>query len=111
MHWYLISESNGKTIQKYFGCLSKQYPIALLCESCPNNIKDYILHEKILIDEYRDRYSCEKKVLKQYVNDVIMLDDRFLYNESFPFDDEVFLEIDEGIQYINSYDFSFESIK
>lgn len=78
MHWYLISESNGKTIQKYFGCLSKQYPIALLCESCPNNIKDYILHEKILIDEYRDRYSCEKKVLKQY---------------------------------INSYDFSFESIK
>ena len=45
------------------------------------------------------------------MEDINLFDDRFLYDESFPFDEELFLKIDEGIRYINPYDFAFEDIK
>lgn len=111
MNWYLISETDGKSVKSYLGYLSKKYPVALLYEKCPQEIKEYLKRKEILFDEYRDSYSCDENILKQYIDDVIMIDDRFLYDETIPFDEEKFLMIDEGIQYVNPYNFSFESIK
>lgn len=111
MNWYLISETDGKSVKRYLGYLSHKFPIAFLYENCPQEIKEYLHNENILLEEYVDRYSCKENILKQYIDNVKMIDDRFLYDDTIPFNEDVFLEIDEGIQYINPYDFSFDSIK
>ncbi|MDO5558751.1 MAG: hypothetical protein Q4F95_04045 [Oscillospiraceae bacterium] len=111
MNWYLISETDGKSVKSYLGYLSKKYPVALLYIKCPQKVKELLKDNKILVDEYNDRYSCDENILKKYVDNVVMIDDRFLYDDKIPFDVDKFLIIDEGIQYINPYNFSIESIK
>lgn len=110
-NWYLISETDGITVKKYWGYLSKKYPIAFLYDSCPEEIRYFLQRKRIIMEKYQDRYSCEETILKQYVSHMKMIDDRFLYDETIPFDEEKFLEIDTGIEYINPMNFSFESIK
>lgn len=111
MNWYLISETDGKSVKRCFGYLSQKFPVAFLYENCPQEIMEYLQNENILLEEYVDRYSCKENILKQYIDNVKMIDDRFLCDDTIPFDEDVFLEIDKGIQYINPYDFSFDSIK
>lgn len=110
--WYLISEMDGKSVKKYFGYLSHEYPVALLFDECPHEVKELLKEKQVLLDKYNDNYSCDENILKNYIDeDIIMLDDRFLSDETILFDEETFLRIDEGIEYINPYNFSFESIK
>lgn len=111
MNWYLISETDGKSVKSYLGYLSRKYPIALLYEKCPQVIKEYLHGENIFLEEYVDKYSCEENILRKYIDNVELIDDRFLYDDTIPFDEEKFLKIDEGIHYINPYNFAFNSIK
>lgn len=111
LNWYLISQNNGKSVTKDFGYLSAKYPVALLKKSCPDNIYNLLSKKGILIDEYCERYSCKESVLRRYVGDINLIDDRFLFDESIPFDEEAFLKIDEGISYINPFNFNFDDIK
>lgn len=110
-NWYLISQNNGKSIIKDFGYLSAKYPVALLKKKCPNYIYKLLSKNGILIDDYCERYSCIESVLRRYVGDIDFIDDRFLFDESIPFDEELFLKIDEGINYINPYNFNLNDIK
>ena len=111
LNWYLISKNNGKSVVSDYGYLSSEFPIALLMKECPDEIYKILSDNGILIEEYCDRYSCEEKILRRYVGDINLIDDRFLYDESMPFDEELFLIIDEDITYIKPYNFSFEDIK
>lgn len=111
LNWYLISKSNGKSVLGYYGYLSVKYPVALLMKDCPKDICKLLSEKGVLIEEYCERYSCEENTLRRYVEDLNLIDDRFLYDESIPFDEELFLKIDEGTRYINPYDFAFDDIK
>lgn len=110
-NWYLISRSNGKTIEQYYGYLSTKYPVALLGKDCPVSISLLIKKMGILKEELCERYSCNEWILKYYVKDCMIIDDRFLYDENIPFNEEIFLKIDEGINYINPYSFTINDIK
>lgn len=112
LRWYLISKSNGKSVIEYYGYLSTIYPVALLMKECPTDIYKLLSEKDVLIEKYCERYSCEEDILRRYVGENInLIDDRFLFDESIPFDEELFLKIDEGIEYINSYNFLFNDIK
>ncbi len=111
LNWYLISKSTGKSVEKYYGYLSRKFPVALLMKDCPNDVRNLLLRNGILLEKYCERYSCEQTVLKQYIENKVLIDDRFLYDENIPFDEETFFKIDEGIQYINPYNFTFDEIK
>jgi len=111
LNWYLISKSDGKSVITYYGYLSSKFPVALLKKECPDEIYKLLSKNGILTDEYSENYSCEENVLRRYVNDIIFIDDRFLHDESKPFDEEAFFKIDEGIKYINPHNFSLEDIK
>lgn len=110
-NWYLISKSNGKSVISYYGYLSSRFPVALLKGECPHEIYRQLSENGILIDEYSERYSCNENVLRRYVDDIVFIDDRFLYDESISFDEQAFSQIDEGIKYINPYSFTLEEIK
>lgn len=111
LSWYLISKSDGKSVIEYYGYLSTIYPVALLMKECPKDICKLLSEKGVLLEEYCERYSCEGSVLRGYVGDIKFIDDRFLHDGSIPFDEELFLKIDEGIRYINPYNFAFDDIK
>ena len=111
LNWYLISKSDGKSVIEYYGYLSAKYPVALLMKTCPKDIYKLLLAKGVLFEEYSERYSCKENILRRYVGDINLIDDSFLYDESMPFNEELFLKIDEGIRYINPYNFAFEDIK
>lgn len=110
LSWYLISKSDGESVIEYYGYLSAIYPVALLMKECPKDIYKLLSEKGVLFEEYCERYSCEESILRRYVGDINFIDDRFLYDESIPFDEELFLKIDEGIRYINPYNFAFNDI-
>ena len=111
LNWYLISKSDGKSVIEYYGYLSKKYPVALLMKDCPKDICKLLSQRGVLLENYCERYSCEESILRKYVGNINFIDDRFLYDERIPFDEESFLKIDEGISYINPYNFAFGDIK
>lgn len=111
LKWYLISKSNGKSVIKCYGYLSVQFPVAILKRNCPKKIYNLLLEKKIVLEEYCEKYSCEKNILRNLLKKSNFIDDRFLYDENFPFDEEAFLKIDEGIKYINPYNFTFNDLK
>lgn len=111
LNWYLISKSAEKSVIEYYGYLSSKYPVALLMEKCPKDIYELLSKKKVILGEYSQRCSCQESILKKYVENIDLIDDRFLYDENIPFNEELFLKIDEGTQYINPYDFSFDEIK
>ena len=111
LNWYAISRNNGKTVIEDYGYLSARFPIAVLMKGCPIIICKLLSEKGVIIEEYNERYSCEEKILRKYVDDIILIDDRFLYDENIPYNEELFLKIDEGINYINPYNFAFDDIK
>ena len=111
LKWYLISKNDGKSVVEYYGYLSVKFPVALLMENCPNKIRKLLIENKVFLEEYCDRYSCDETILKKYVEDKVLIDDRFLYDEYIPFNEELFLKIDEGIDYLTPYNFRFDDIK
>lgn len=111
LRWYLLSTNNGKSVVGYYGYLSTKFPVALLMKDCPFNIRKLLSKNEVLLEEYCDRYSCDENILKKYVGDRVLIDDRFLYDDRIPFDEEAFLKIDEGISYLNPYNFAFDDIK
>ena len=112
-NWYTISLSDGKTVIEDYGYLSYSFPVALLKDNCPKNIYDIIYKYDILYDILCDSLSCEPKILEKYIDaqEIALIDDRFMDDNSLPFNEELFLKIDEGINYINPYRFNFENIK
>lgn len=112
-NWYTISLTDGKTVVEDYGYLSYNFPIALLKENCPKYICDVINKHNVLYVQLCDRFSCEPKILEKYIDtqEIIFIDDCFMEDDNIPFDEDAFLKIDEGANYINPYKFSFLDIK
>ena len=110
-NWYLISETDGKTVTDYYGYLCSMFPVALLMNGCPESIAKLLEDNNVFIEKYCEHYYCEESVLKEYVDDVAFIDDSFLYNNDIPLDFELYGKIEKGIKYINQYNFEFEEIK
>ncbi len=112
-NWYTISLINGKTVIEDYGYLSCSFTVALLKDNCPQIIYDILCKHNILCEKLCALFSCDPKVLEQYIDiqEIALIDDRFMEDDSIPFDEELFLKIDEGISYINPYKFTFEDIK
>ena len=108
-NWYIISRSNGKSAIEDYGYLSREYPIAFLFDTCPKAVCDILLNNQVLVDAYSERCCCDENVLRKYTKKRL-LDDRFMYDYDFPFNEEIFLEIDGGQCYINPYDFCFDEL-
>lgn len=109
LKWYLISKHNGKSVVEYYGYVSYMFPVAVIMNNCPKKIVQIIEDCDILIEKYYNRYMCNEKILSKFV-DKPLLDDRFLFNDKIPFDEEIFTAIDEGVDYINPYNFKFEEL-
>ena len=109
LKWYLISKNNGKTIIKYYGYLSRMYPVAIMMEDCPNEILKILFNSEVIVEKYYEKYKCDEKILSRFV-DKIIIDDGFLYNDKIPFNEELFNVIDDGVEYINPCGFRFEEL-
>lgn len=112
LNWYSITKVDKDffyVIEDY-GYLSRKFPISILMKNCPKNIRNLLYKNGILCENYCERYSCEEEILKNYVDHVSFIDDSFLYDENIPFNQDLFLKIDEGINYINPNNFLFEDI-
>ncbi len=107
--WYIISRSDGKTVIEDYGYLSSEYPIAFLFDTCPKEVREKLLDNQVLIDDYSEKCCCDEEVLGKYINKRF-LDDRFMYDYNLPFNEEVFIEIDDGACYINPYNFCFTDL-
>lgn len=110
LEWYLISENNGKTIVNYYGYLSKRFPVAIIKDICPDDICRVLHKREVLIEKYYERYMCDEFILNKFVADKSIIDDRFLYEGNIPFNEELFLRIDEGERYIKPYNFTIEEL-
>ena len=56
LKWYLISKNNGKTIIKYYGYLSRMYPVAIMMEDCPNEILKILFNSEVIVEKYYVNY-------------------------------------------------------
>lgn len=109
LKWYLISKTNGESIIKYYGYLSRMYPVAIMMDNCPKEILNILFKSEVIVEKYCEKYSCDEKILSQFV-DKLLVDDGFLYNDKIPFDEELFNVIDDGGEYINPCGFRFEDL-
>lgn len=108
--WYVVGKNNGVSIIEDYAYLSTKFPIVLVNKNCPENIYNLFLESNIVIEELCEKYCCDENILKHYVTHIPLINDNFMYNENIEFDMEMFYKIDEGINYINPYNFSFWDI-
>ena len=83
--------------------------MALIKKDCPKSVIKIFLD--IYIAKFEESFSCDEKILKEYAPYKKILDDRFLEDCNFSFDDERLFYIYEGIKYITPYSFTFDEIR
>ena len=92
------------------------YPVALLTEYCPEELKQILDGNGILYTELVEPMCCDEEILRKYVPHRIVFDESFMDNGDFSFDDERFFwicqKLDTGHQrYIDASCFSMTEIR
>lgn len=108
--WYVVGKNNGDSLIEDYAYLSTKFPIVLVRKNCPKNVYNLFLENNIVIEEFCENYCCDENILKHYVTHIALINDNFMYDENIEFNMETFYKIDEGINYINPYNFSFWDI-
>ena len=108
--WACIGRTNGSSIVESYGFICVKYPVALLKENCPDKVKRGLDKCGVYHTSFDEELSCDEAVLRNYLTDVLIIDDRFLENDSLPFDDEAFEKITEGCRYTTPYRFAFDDL-
>lgn len=110
-NWYYIGLTNGKSLIEYYGFLSQRFPVALLMENCPDNVRELLEENGILTDSFSRRCSCDEEILKQYAPRLAyhIIDDRKLLDGRISFDSDEFIVIC-SFHYMTPYDFEFYDI-
>lgn len=113
--WMPIWE-NKERKSIYYAYVSQFFPAALVKETCPEPVKNILIENGIYIAKFDEPFSCEEDILKKYVrNGQIIIDDRFLDNCDFSFDDErlfwIYQCLEHGRKYVAPYCFTFEEIR
>lgn len=114
-NWILIWENIDKK-SIFYAYISQFYPVALVKDNCPKSVKTALEKNNIYIAEFDEPFSCEENILEKYVRGgQIIIDDRFLDDCNFSFDDERLFDIYECLEhnrkYITPYNFTFEEIR
>ena len=116
--WYLLCEvTPDNMIVDIYGYLSKNYPIALIKENCPDIIKHNLAENNILVTDFEEPMCCNEDILRYYVcrSRRIIDENIFLNNGDFSFDDERFdmilYRIETGSHfYVDAGNFMFDDI-
>ena len=115
-YWYMLIPKKLKRYDEYYGYLSKEYPLALLSEKCPDKLKAIFSENGILYSLLEEPLSCDENILKQYVHGKIVFDEHFVDTCDYSFDDERFFwlmqKYETGFQnYIDSGCFMIKEIR
>lgn len=114
-NWMSVWENiEGKSV--FYAFISQYYPAALVKDNCPEPVKNILKYNHILTAKFEEPFSCEEDILKKYVRSgQIIIDDRFLDNCDFSFDDErlfwIYECLEHGRKYVAPYGFTFEEIR
>lgn len=110
-NWYLITRDDEKEVAEYYGFLSYRFPVAILMENCPDNIRNLLKDNNILTGDFHRRCSCDEDILKQYApkSNLPIIDDRKLLDGRISFDSQDFIQIC-SFSYMSPYDFDFSDI-
>lgn len=110
-NWYLISRSNAKDVAEYYGWLSCRFPVALIMENCPDNIRQLLNENGVITDDFSRKCSCDEDILRQYAPQSCLhiIDDSKLIDGRISFDSEEFITIC-SYYYTEPYDFDFYAI-
>ena len=107
--WSFIGRTDGNyNMVEIYGYICDNLPVALLKDNCPEKIKKILEKCKVFFTSFDEELSCEESVLRNYLTNVLIIDDRFLEDESLPFDNEAFDKITDGCRYTTPYRFAFE---
>lgn len=116
-NWYdLCKETADNMMGDNYGYLSREYPVALIKENCPDIIKRILAENNILFTEFEEPMCCNEDILRKYVYEKRVIDESvFLDNGDFSFDDvrfELILDrLETGIScYIDAENFMFSEI-
>ncbi len=110
-NWYYIGRTNGKSLIEKYGFLSCRFPVALLMENCPDNVRNLLKNNNIFTDDFSRKCSCDEEILKQYApqSSLRIIDDRKLLDGRISFDSQEFITIC-SFHYLSPYDFDFYDI-
>lgn len=113
--WYLLCKTNGEYILESYGYLSGFFPVALLEESCPENVRAILKANRVLMTEFAEPMSCDEKILQQYLPGCKVFDESSFLESDYSFDDErfdlVLYKLEKGWQnYVDAGHFMFEDL-
>lgn len=108
--WAYIGRTDGECLTEYYGLICEAYPVALLNDDCPDIIKAVLDKCGVEYTAFDEELSCDESILRHYITDTLMIDDRFLEDDSLPFDQEAFDLIVDGRRYITPYRFAFDDL-
>ena len=117
--WYVIGTAEEfcfpQTSDDIYGYISVQFPVAFIFDNCPETVKSLLSENNIFYTRFNHNLSCEEETLKKYIPYKCVIDESFLDNCDYSFDDERFLYVLERLEtgnkyYIDAADFTFEDI-
>lgn len=108
--WSYIGRTDGNSIVENYGFICEGFPVALLKDECPDKVKTVLDKCGVLHTSFDEELSCEESILRSYLTDVLIIDDRFLEDDNLPFNDEAFEMITEGVRYTTPYRFAFDDL-
>jgi len=110
-NWYYIGRTGRKLLKENYGFLSVYFPVALLMENCPDNVRNLLKDNNIFIDDFSRKCSCDEEILKKYAPELYppIIDDRKLLDGRISFDSDEFIRIC-SFSYLSPYDFDFYDI-
>ena len=117
--WYVIGTAEKfcfpQTSDDIYGYISVQFPVAFIFDNCPETVKSLLSENNIFYTRFDHNLSCEEETLKKYIPYKCVIDESFLDNCDYSFDDYRFLYVLERLEtgnkyYIDAADFTFEDI-
>ncbi len=108
--WAYIGKTDGESLTEYYGILCEAYPVAFLYDTCPCKIKAVLDKCGVEYTAFDEELSCDEAILHHYITDTLIIDDRFLEDDSLPFNQEAFDMIVDGRRYLTPYKFAFDDL-
>ena len=108
--WAYIGRTENNDMVESYGFLCVDFPVALLKDNCPDKIRRTLDKCRVMHTSFDDELSCDEAVLREYLTEVLIIDDRFLEDESREFDEEAYQKILDGCRYTTPYRFAFDDL-
>ena len=115
-HWYRLTPECVVSYDKCYGFLSAEYPVALLTEYCPYELKSLFDELGIINTRLEEPMSCDENILRQYISYPMVFDETFIDKCDYSCDDERFAMVLKRLEtgkkyYIDSSCFMMDEIR